>query len=131
MVPSSHPTEALPVIARITRIAPAWIPASAFEITLKVNPRQSPTLMNKKLTFGPVQPEPFTPGLNKRMVYDHAHKIYQARTADNWPLSREDWILAEKDLLETIRNRNFMSRGGASNPETENTRNKRSQSSRL
>ena len=106
MLALGRSTETLPVAPRLRRIAPAWITTSTFEVTLKVDPQQSSTLMNKKLTFGPVQPEPFTPGLTKRMVYDHALKIYQNRIADDWPLSREDWVLAEKDLLDTIRNRN-------------------------
>jgi hypothetical protein len=101
-----RPTKAPPVTTRPARIAPAWITTTAFEVALKVDPQRSSTLMNKKVTIEPIQPEPFTPGLTKRMVYDHALKIYQATVADDWPLSREDWVLAEQDLLEKIRNRN-------------------------
>jgi hypothetical protein len=44
------------------------------------------------------QPEPFTPGVTKIMVRQHAYEMFQDKLPDH-PLTREDWVLAEKDLL--------------------------------
>ena len=47
------------------------------------------------------QPDPVTPGISKGMVRDHAYKIYRDRLPDQ-PLTLEDWVLAEKDLVKTM-----------------------------
>ncbi len=46
------------------------------------------------------QPEPFTPGLTKGMVRQHAYELFRDKLPDR-PLTLEDWVMAEKDLLKT------------------------------
>jgi hypothetical protein len=44
------------------------------------------------------QPEPFTPGMTKAMVRQHAYELYRDKLAHG-SLTLEDWVLAEKDLV--------------------------------
>ncbi|MBA4148232.1 MAG: hypothetical protein H0X66_08950 [Verrucomicrobia bacterium] len=44
------------------------------------------------------QPVPFTPGITKAMVRQHALRLYRDKLREH-PLSLEDWVLAEKDLV--------------------------------
>lgn len=48
-----------------------------------------------------LQPEPFTPGITKLMVRQHAFKLYRDKLNHD-SLTLEDWVLAEKDLLHTL-----------------------------
>jgi len=43
------------------------------------------------------QPDPFTPGISKAMVRQHAYEMFRDKLPDH-PLTIEDWVLAEKDL---------------------------------
>jgi hypothetical protein len=52
---------------------------------------------NKALEGDP-QPQPVTPGITKAMVREHAYRLYRDRLPDR-PLTLEDWVLAEKDLV--------------------------------
>ena len=55
----------------------------------------------KTTTQKPVdQPQPFTPGITRGMVREHALKLYQDKL-QHGKLSLEDWVLAEKDLVST------------------------------
>jgi hypothetical protein len=45
------------------------------------------------------QPKPFTPGITKGMVRQHAYEMFRDKLPDQ-PLTLENWILAEKDLVE-------------------------------
>ena len=47
------------------------------------------------------QPEPFTPGIAKGMVREHAYRLYREKLPQH-PLTLEDWVLAEKDLVATM-----------------------------
>lgn len=47
------------------------------------------------------QPKPFTPGISKGMVREHAYRLYRDKLPDH-PLTLEDWVLAEKDLVATL-----------------------------
>jgi len=47
------------------------------------------------------QPKPFTPGITKGMVRDHAYRLYRDKLPDH-PLTLENWVLAEKDLVATM-----------------------------
>jgi hypothetical protein len=47
------------------------------------------------------QPEPFTPGITRGMVRQHALEIYRNTLPDH-PLTLEDWVLAEKDLVVSL-----------------------------
>jgi hypothetical protein len=44
------------------------------------------------------QPAPFTPGVTRAMVRQHAYEMFQDKLPDH-PLTLEDWVLAEKDLV--------------------------------
>jgi hypothetical protein len=44
------------------------------------------------------QPEPFTPGVTKAKVRQHAYEMFRDKLPDH-PLTLEDWVLAEKDLV--------------------------------
>jgi len=48
------------------------------------------------------QPEPFTPGVTKGMVRQRAFEIYRDRLRDDHSLTLEDWVLAEKDLVNSL-----------------------------
>ncbi len=47
------------------------------------------------------QPKPFTPGVTKAMVRQHAYEMYRDKLPDH-PLTLEDWVLAEKDLVSSL-----------------------------
>jgi hypothetical protein len=44
------------------------------------------------------QPKPFTPGITQSMVRQHAYEMFRDKLPDH-PLTLEDWVLAEKDLV--------------------------------
>ena len=54
--------------------------------------------MKNKETKTVEQPEPFTPGMTKGQVRQHAFELYRDKLAHG-ALTLEDWVLAEKDLL--------------------------------
>jgi len=47
------------------------------------------------------QPQPFTPGVTKGMVRQHAYQMFRDKLPDH-PLTLEDWVLAEKDLVASL-----------------------------
>lgn len=56
----------------------------------------------RKVTKAPMaQPMPFTPGITKGMVRDHAYRLYRDKLPEH-PLTLEDWVLAEKDLVQEL-----------------------------
>jgi len=52
------------------------------------------------------QPKPFTPGITKAMVRQHAYELFRDKLPDR-PLTVEDWVLAEKDLAATLDDENL------------------------
>jgi hypothetical protein len=44
------------------------------------------------------QPKPFTPGITKAMVRQHAYELYRD-VLEQRSLTLEEWVLAEKDLV--------------------------------
>ncbi len=52
------------------------------------------------------QPAPFTPGLTKSMVRQHAYTMFRDKLPDH-PLTLEDWVMAEKDLASTLDSENM------------------------
>lgn len=44
------------------------------------------------------QPAPFTSGMTKGMVRQHAYELFRDKLPAH-PLTLEDWVLAEKDLV--------------------------------
>lgn len=53
------------------------------------------------------QPEPFTPGVTKAMVRQHAYAIYRDKLTHE-SLTLEDWVLAEKDLVNSLQTDNVL-----------------------
>jgi hypothetical protein len=47
------------------------------------------------------QPKPFTPGITKTMVRQHAYEMFRDKLPDH-PLTLEDWVIAEKDLVSMM-----------------------------
>jgi hypothetical protein len=47
------------------------------------------------------QPKPFTPGITSGMVRQHAFELYRDKLPHE-PLTLEDWVLAEKDLVASL-----------------------------
>jgi hypothetical protein len=56
--------------------------------------------MKKHTKSMDVQPEPFTPGVTRAMVRQHAYELFRDKLPGKH-LTLEDWVLAEKDLVET------------------------------
>ena len=47
------------------------------------------------------QPRPVTPGVTRSMVREHAYRLYRDKLPEH-PLTIEDWVLAEKDLVNSM-----------------------------
>ena len=47
------------------------------------------------------QPAPVTPGVTRPMVRQHAFEMFRDKLPEH-PLSLEDWVLAEKDLVASL-----------------------------
>lgn len=47
------------------------------------------------------QPKPFTPGVTRAMVRQHAYEMFRDKLPDH-PIILEDWVLAEKDLVNSL-----------------------------
>ena len=54
--------------------------------------------MKRKIEKPVEQPAPVTPGITKAMVRQHAYEMFQDKLPQR-PLTIEDWVMAEKDLL--------------------------------
>jgi len=57
--------------------------------------------MKKKTGTLMEQPKPFTPGVTKSMVRQHAYELFRDKLPQH-PLNIEDWVLAEKDLVASL-----------------------------
>lgn len=57
--------------------------------------------MKQKMSRQAKQPEPITPGITTGMVRQHAFVLYRDKLPDH-PLTLEDWVLAEKDLVASL-----------------------------
>jgi len=47
------------------------------------------------------QPKPFTPGLSKSAVRQHAYELFRDKLGHE-KLTVEDWVFAEKDLVNLM-----------------------------
>jgi hypothetical protein len=47
------------------------------------------------------QPKPFTPGVTRAMVRQHAYEMFRDKLPAH-PLTLNDWVLAEKDLVNSL-----------------------------
>ena len=61
--------------------------------------------MKKKTSKMIEQPKPFTPGISKAMVRQHAFQLYRDKLPDH-PLTLQDWVMAEKDLVNEMETEN-------------------------
>ncbi len=52
------------------------------------------------------QPNPVTPGISKTDVRQHAYKMFRDKLPEH-PLTLEDWVLAEKDLVNSLEAENM------------------------
>jgi len=57
--------------------------------------------MKKKTQRPHAQPAPFTPGVTRAMVRQHAYELFRDKLPGH-PLTLEDWVLAEKDLVNSL-----------------------------
>ena len=57
--------------------------------------------MKTKIQTALEQPKPFTPGITKGMVRQHAFQLFRDKLPDH-PLTLQDWVLAEKDLVNSL-----------------------------
>ena len=55
------------------------------------------------------QPETFTPGVTKGMVRQHAFELYRDKLNHD-SLTLADWVLAEKDLVDSMQSDNLLQR---------------------
>ena len=46
------------------------------------------------------QPEPFTSAVRKGEVRDYAFKLFQLKLEKGEPLTRADWVMAEKEMVK-------------------------------
>jgi hypothetical protein len=56
------------------------------------------------------QPTPVTPGITKGMVRQHAYELYRDKLTHDQSLTLEDWVLAEKDLVDSLHAENLPER---------------------
>jgi len=47
------------------------------------------------------QPKPVTPGVSRAMVRQRAYEMFRDKLPHH-PLTLEDWVLAEKDLVNSL-----------------------------
>jgi len=57
--------------------------------------------MKKKSQKAIEQPKPFTPGLTRVEVRQHAYELFRDKLPDH-PLTLDDWVMAEKDLVNSM-----------------------------
>jgi len=57
--------------------------------------------MKTKIQTALEQPKPFMPGITKGMVRQHAFQLFRDKLPDH-PLTLQDWVLAEKDLVNSL-----------------------------
>ena len=65
--------------------------------------------MKQRIARPVEQPEPFTPGITRGMVRQHALELYREKLPDR-ALTLEDWVLAEKDLVASLESDGLLKR---------------------
>jgi hypothetical protein len=63
--------------------------------------------MKHKMPKKVEQPAPFTLGVTRAMVRQHAYELFRDKLP-NHPLTLEDWVLAEKDLVNALEAEHFV-----------------------
>ena len=62
--------------------------------------------MKKKIEKTIEQPQPFTPGVSKAVVRQHAYELFRDKLPEH-PLTLEDWVMAEKDYVNSLEAENM------------------------
>lgn len=62
-------------------------------------------IMKTKTEMAADQPKPFTTGITKAMVRQHAYELFRDKLPGH-PLTLEDWVMAEKDLVGNLQAEN-------------------------
>lgn len=57
--------------------------------------------MKKRAEKRVEQPKPVTPGITKAAVRQHAYEMFRDKLPEH-PLTLADWVLAEKDLVNSM-----------------------------
>jgi len=57
--------------------------------------------MKKQSPKAVEQPKPVTPGITRAMVRQHAYEMFRDKLPDH-SLTLKDWVLAEKDLVNSL-----------------------------
>jgi hypothetical protein len=57
--------------------------------------------MKKQSPKAVEQPKPVTPGVTRAMVRQHAYEMFRDKLPDH-PLTLKDWVLAEKELVNSL-----------------------------
>jgi hypothetical protein len=65
--------------------------------------------MKKRAKKLVTQPEPVTPGVTRGMVRQHAFEMFRDKLPDQ-SLTLEDWVLAEKDLVQMMESDGLLKR---------------------
>jgi len=65
--------------------------------------------MKQRMSKRVEQPEPFTPGVTKGMVRQRAFELYRDKLPHDG-LTLEDWVLAEKDLVQDLETNGLLKR---------------------
>jgi len=58
---------------------------------------------------GLAQPKPFTPGITAGQVRQHAFELYRDKL-DHEALTLDDWVMAEKDLVQQMESDGLLTR---------------------
>jgi hypothetical protein len=65
--------------------------------------------MNTKSNVPVPQPKPVTPGITPARVRQHAYELYRDKLQHEG-LTLEDWVLAEKDLVNSLQAEGLLER---------------------
>jgi len=91
-------------IAHRTHLLVAWAGTTTFDVQLQVEGSEDVLRMKKQKKIETAQqPEPFTPGVTKPMVREHAQRLFDQKLLDHDSLTLDDWVLAERDLIGEFR----------------------------
>ncbi len=63
--------------------------------------------MKKRAETKVDQPKPVTPGVTRAQVRQHAYEMFRDKLPEH-PLTLEDWVLAEKDLVNSMETDNLL-----------------------
>jgi hypothetical protein len=66
--------------------------------------------MKKEWNRSTEQPMPFTRGLSREKVCEHAIELYHDKLLHGGHLTLEDWVLAEKDLISVMEAEGLLTR---------------------